>query len=685
MELKKLILKNFRSHKNLTLDFNAGVTGIVGGNGTGKSSIVEAIIFLLTGEGYGKTKADMLTVGQVSGHVIGHMLIDGKEAILERHTDTAKVNLKYDDKVYKKSSEVNELWDSLFQIDKHLVQNVIVSNQGEIALLFNGDNSTKEKLFQKIFMVPNTTKLRDTVWNGYIKTAPPEYPVKNTEELKNDKQLVDQLILMTEEQLKVLDAPKLQIDYNRLTSRKTELEKVISDERVSSGLSNKLANLLGELEEVSSQVVSIETKLSNIAYDEVLKIIAEMDVVEGQVAQKTKLSFELVSLSKPTSEVTKEELDLLSADITQKEVILKGKRERVLELKAKLESYDQKGLSSETTTCPTCGSELTDTAQLIEHIEAESNRIVYDGVELQKDVTDLKTERERKQKEYQLVEDYQKARDTLNLKLDAFGELDYNPEDHGLYKKLAEKYKQDKSRVSALKITESQKQQDVNSVRLAIAAQRAYDGAHPRGAEAELLEHEEQLKYTEQGIQAAKQLEIDLAVKKQELKTLLSDIQENQEYLEKNKKREEYTSTLDAIYDIFHPSKFPRALIQTYSSTVTEYMDEVLASFDFPYTAKVNDTFGIDIFNEEGLQLPAVSGGQQVMVGFSLRLALHNMFVGAFPFMIVDEGSYGLNAENSKKYFEIIRSLNKTSKFKQVIVIDHHPELSEYVDNTINL
>lgn len=685
MELKKLILKNFRSHRNLTLDFNAGVTGIVGGNGTGKSSIVEAIIFLLTGEGYGKTKADMLTVGQVSGYVIGHMLIDGKEAILERHTDTAKVNLKYDDKVYKKSSEVNELWDSLFQIDKHLVQNVIVSNQGEIALLFNGDNSTKEKLFQKIFMVPNTTKLRDTVWNGYIKTAPPEYPVKNTEELKNDKQLVDQLILMTEEQLKVLDAPKLQVDYNRLTSRKTELEKVISDERVSSGLTSKLTNLLGELAEVSSQVVSIETKLSNIAYDEVLKIIAEMDVVESQVAQKTKLSAELVNLAKPTSEVTKEELDVLSADITQKEVILKGKRERVLELKAKLESYEQKGLSSETTTCPTCGSELTDTAQLIEHIEAESNQIVYDGVELQKNVTNLKTEREGKQKGYQLVEDYQKARDTLNLKLDAFGELDYNPEDHGLYKKLAEKYKQDKSRVSALKITESQKQQDVNSVKLAIAAQRTYDDAHPRGAEAELLEHEEQLKYTEQGIQAAKQLEIDLAVKKQELKTLLENIKENQEYLEKNKKREEYTSTLDAIYDIFHPSKFPRALIQTYSSTVTEYMNEVLASFDFPYTAKVNDTFGIDIFNEEGLQLPAVSGGQQVMVGFSLRLALHNMFVGAFPFMIVDEGSYGLNAENSKKYFEIIRSLNKTSKFKQVIVIDHHPELSEYVDNTIEL
>jgi DNA repair exonuclease SbcCD ATPase subunit len=142
---------------------------------------------------------------------------------------------------------------------------------------------------------------------------------------------------------------------------------------------------------------------------------------------------------------------------------------------------------------------------------------------------------------------------------------------------------------------------------------------------------------------------------------------------------------LKNVYDLFHTGRFPRALIQTYSSTVSDYMNDVLSSFDFPYSAKVNESFGIDIFNAEGLQLPAISGGQQVMVGFSLRLALHNMFVGAFPFMIIDEGSYGLNSDNAKKYFDIIKTLGKSSKFKQVIVIDHHSELSEYVDNTISL
>jgi len=102
MELKKLTLKNFRTHRKLEIDFKSGITGIVGNNGTGKSSIVEAIIFLFTGEGYG-FKGDMLSVGEESGYVMGNIMIDGKEAVLERHLDTSKVNFKYDGITYKKS------------------------------------------------------------------------------------------------------------------------------------------------------------------------------------------------------------------------------------------------------------------------------------------------------------------------------------------------------------------------------------------------------------------------------------------------------------------------------------------------------------------------------------------------------------------------------------------------------
>jgi exonuclease SbcC len=49
MLLERLILKNFKRFRNQEIQFSDGITGIVGNNGTGKSSIVEGILFALYG------------------------------------------------------------------------------------------------------------------------------------------------------------------------------------------------------------------------------------------------------------------------------------------------------------------------------------------------------------------------------------------------------------------------------------------------------------------------------------------------------------------------------------------------------------------------------------------------------------------------------------------------------------
>ena len=48
MQISKLLLTNFRNHKNLDLSFNPGATTIVGPNGRGKTNIVEAVHYLAT-------------------------------------------------------------------------------------------------------------------------------------------------------------------------------------------------------------------------------------------------------------------------------------------------------------------------------------------------------------------------------------------------------------------------------------------------------------------------------------------------------------------------------------------------------------------------------------------------------------------------------------------------------------
>ena len=60
MILKNLTLKNFRKFKSSTIEFPDGVTGIIGLNGVGKSTIFEAIAWVLYGSVAARTSADQI-------------------------------------------------------------------------------------------------------------------------------------------------------------------------------------------------------------------------------------------------------------------------------------------------------------------------------------------------------------------------------------------------------------------------------------------------------------------------------------------------------------------------------------------------------------------------------------------------------------------------------------------------
>jgi DNA repair exonuclease SbcCD ATPase subunit len=680
MELTNITLKNFRAHRSASFDFSNGVTAIIGGNGSGKSSIVEAILFLLTGEGYGKTKAEMLTVGQTSGWVVGRLLIDGKEAVLERHIDTAKVNFLYEGKTYKKSSEVHEIWDKLFQIDKNIVQNVIVSNQGEIATLFNGDSATKEKLFQKIFMVPNTSKIRDVLWNNYIKEAPPEYPVKDNVLLTSDIQCLEQLVVLAKEQLASVSFDSS--EYDALVTRKAFLVKVEENSEKLVRLQDELGSLQADFTSHKNNADNLREKMKSINIQEYRSALAEQKANKKLYEAKQELEAKKIAIVPPKESIDRELLQQLKQAETTLEADLRLKRTKVAELNKQISDYEKSDLASGT--CPTCGTKVDSVVKLIEHIEKEREPIIVSGKQQKEELQKLQQRLSVLTALASEWDAYEQELTSIAQSLAKYTVVSYNEEAAGLYEAVVNKYHLWETKLADLSRKERESEQALNSKQLQLASLVTYD-KDPVEFTSEKIAVAAKIADLQKAQEEKKKYEIEIAGNEREIKSLKKELEDNNSYILKNNKRAEYVSVLKGVYDLFHSGKFPRALIQTYSSTVTDYMNEVLENFNFPYKAKVNEVFGIDVFNEDGLELPAISGGQQVMVGFSLRLALHNMFVGAFPFMIIDEGSYGLNSENAKKYFEIIKTLGKTSKFKQVIVIDHHTELSDYVDNTINL
>ena len=60
MILKTLTLINYRKFKNITIEFPDGITGVIGLNGVGKSTIYEAIAWVLYGSVAARTSSDQI-------------------------------------------------------------------------------------------------------------------------------------------------------------------------------------------------------------------------------------------------------------------------------------------------------------------------------------------------------------------------------------------------------------------------------------------------------------------------------------------------------------------------------------------------------------------------------------------------------------------------------------------------
>ena len=97
IKIKRLALENFKCHENLKLDFDGGNASIYGDNASGKTSIYDALTWLLFGkdsQGNGEKNIEIKPL-DASGEVKDHLAVTAVEAVLDVNGEEVSLRRTY--------------------------------------------------------------------------------------------------------------------------------------------------------------------------------------------------------------------------------------------------------------------------------------------------------------------------------------------------------------------------------------------------------------------------------------------------------------------------------------------------------------------------------------------------------------------------------------------------------------
>ncbi|RYA25000.1 SMC family ATPase [Malaciobacter halophilus] len=417
MILTKLSLKNFKKYKNFEIDFYDGLTGIIGKNGSGKSTIFEAILFALYGEL--KSKGSKELVKNVRANSKDELIV-----LLEFEFDNLdyKVvrefrgkNLNAIAKLYKNNElivngakDVTRYIINMTKMTKDAFLNTLFASQKELTSLSSLDNEHRKKMIRKLLGLEKIDQiekfLKESIsdLNKEIKSFSSfllnieqvdEYETHIKSYQESLKILKEKINLREEQKQKLIDEEKSikeqLIRFEKIKEQKNDYQNKIKL------YESKLESTIKNINELQTQKTQLEAKkeeykikkivkneyekiVNNLKQQDDLKekylkkigLIKERDELRlAYKKQKDEIKFleeEIVNVNSVQLEQKelKDKIKLYQKQLQDKKIDerelrdkIAGEQNLIKDTKSKIQTIQSLGKNSK---CPTCTRELLD-------------------------------------------------------------------------------------------------------------------------------------------------------------------------------------------------------------------------------------------------------------------------------------------------------------------------------------
>ena len=372
MKINRVELKNYRNHSSGDFSFDRGINLLLGKNGAGKSSILEAAGHALFDADLRSNASDAVSRGSKTATItVTFEGGDGNEYVVERKigsSNSVRLYLKGE-----KSSRVEGKEAVLQKIkelagieanEKNLFQNVITASQNKIVNIFSDRPADREKTFNQIF----DTAIYREIFNGFAKDAIDSYKSELTTKQGATEQLGGQ-IKDSGELRKILKEKQSvkQEEDGRLACQIKEIEALDADRK--------------KQEETKNQIDSIRR---DIKHKQEFSLARQQE--KGKAEESLALSQQAVKIV-----AENEQTHAAYGDTEKKLRELAGAIE-ALEKKQIERDRHKENFNTLTTEAETSDASRKHFEQLLVDKRAEEEKIAAEVSALQKDLDNLKQE-----------------------------------------------------------------------------------------------------------------------------------------------------------------------------------------------------------------------------------------------------------------------------------------------------
>ncbi len=688
MLLKTLTLKNFRKFKNATIDFPDGVTGVVGLNGVGKSTIFEAIAWVLYGSVAARTSSEEIkrqgTINSDPCRVEIEFIFEEEKIRVVREMKgknlSSQATATVNGKVAATSAEsVTRFIQKKLGMDFKSFFTSIFARQKELNTLSSMNASERRPLILKMLGIDSIDEIIKEVRSD--KKSKDTYIERLNNDLKdekgNDKKVIfEHQLKSKKEEIQKIDK-KIKNEKEQIKKLKNEKEQIGKKYKKSK---EKYETLNKQKEELSDKKTLFENKKKLESEIKDLKEKIEKRKEKLETEQKKLKEFKNTENDFKSSEMRLEDinnhLEKLFKKIEKNTALSDRITEDIKEAKTKKEKIVEIGPDAK---CPTCERVLSGQYNvLLNKFETEVSKKKENIENYNKEIESVKKEKERIEREREALRkkrnylqseirkkdkieatlshiesEIKKEKNDLENKktiFDDIGKIDFNLKEYNSIKKEVEKAYENYQNVL----------EDYNNKK------------------------DELSKYAL--ISEKNQGEKKLI--KQHIENIENKIKELEKFKKRIKEEKNAVKYLGLLSDVMND--FRTYLISRIRPTLSSYASDFYRRLtDGKYNEiELDENYNVLIYdNGESFGIERFSGGEEDLANLCLRLSISEFITeragGIFNFIILDE-IFG--SQDNIRRQNIMKALNAlSSKFRQIFIITHVEEIKNYVENIMQV